>query len=77
MFGQNWSVFYIVRSLTYHFILSAFVGWLAYSLTLTILSRTGLRGKPAEQTISRLALLVALSCAVLAHIVEDFTINRF
>lgn len=69
-----------------HFALSAFVGWQAYYWTLTILSHiissARSRGCTTVPTggvfsISRLPWLVSLSCALLAHILEDFTLNVF
>ena len=67
----------IIRFEAFHFGLSAAVGWLAYWLMLTILSHSGLRDLLHGRLISLLPLYAALSCAVLAHIVEDYTINIF
>ena len=78
MFGHSdWTVLHILRCEVCHFGLSAVVGWLAYWLTSTILSRTGLREKLPERTTFLLLLLAALSCALLAHVLEDYTVNWF
>ena len=72
------SIFYIARSLVFHFGLSACAGWLGYSLTRTILLRTtGSRNGVVGFFIRHSPLLVALSCAVLAHIVQDYTVHWF
>jgi hypothetical protein len=73
----GYNILYIIECEACHFGLSAVVGWLAYWPTATILSRTGLQVIFPERRIYLLLLLVALSCAVLAHIVEDYTINWF
>lgn len=70
-------VSYIIGSEACHFGLSAVVGWLAYWSTSTILSRSGLRAILPGWRISLSLLLVSLSCAVLAHVVEDYTIDWF
>jgi len=72
------SIFYIARSLVFHFGLSACAGWLGWRLTLTILShttysRTGVVGF----FIHHSPLLVALSCALLAHVAQDYTVHWF
>lgn len=61
----------VIRCLVCHFGLSACAGWLAYWLILTTGADVGGDG------ISWQALVVALCCAVLSHVVEDYTINRF
>lgn len=61
----------IIRCSVCHFGLSACAGWLGYWLMLT----TGAAG--AGDGISGTALLVALSCAVLSHVVEDYTLDWF
>ena len=73
----GYNVSFVIACEVRHFGLSAFVGWLAYRSTSTIFSRSGLRAVIPERRIFLLLLLVALSCAVLAHIVEDYTINWF
>jgi len=70
-------VSYVIACEACHFGLSAVVGWLAYWSTSTIFSRTGLRAMLPGWRIYLLLLLVALSCAVLAHVVEDYTIDWF
>jgi hypothetical protein len=78
MLGRvDWTIWYILRCEVCHFGLSALAGLLGAWLTLTILSRSGLRDKLPERRIYLLLLLVSLSCAVLAHIAEDFTWNAF
>ena len=78
MFGYpSWSVFYILKCEACHFGLSAVVGWLAYLLTSTILSRTGLREKLPGRITFLLPLLVALACALLAHVLDDYTVDWF
>jgi hypothetical protein len=67
----------ILKYEAFHFGFSAFVGWLAYSLTSTILWRTGLKDFIPRRCMSLLPLLVSLSFAVLAHVVEDYTLNWF
>jgi hypothetical protein len=73
----GYNILYIIKCEACHFGLSAVVGWLGYWSTLTILSRTGLQAILTARRTFLLLLLVALSYAVLAHIVEDYTINWF
>ena len=73
----GYDILLVLRWEACHFGLSAFVGWLAYWLTLTTFSRTGLRVVLASRLTRLLPLLVAFSCAVLAHIVEDYTLGWF
>ena len=73
----GYNILYIIKCEAYHFGLSAVVGWLGYWSTSIILSRTGLQAILTGRRTFLLLLLVALSCAVLAHIVEDYTINWF
>jgi len=61
----------VVRCLTFHFLLSAFAGSLAYWL----ISTTG--GTGAADGISGIGLLAALSCAALSHVAEDYTLDWF
>lgn len=69
---------YILKCLACHFGLSCFVGWLAYLLTSTTLSHTILfHDGVGVFSTSQFSLLVALCCACLAHIVEDYTWDRF
>jgi hypothetical protein len=77
MLGQNWSVLFISRRLGAHFGLSSLVGWAGYSLTSTIQYLTGYQVKLLGQSINLLPFLLALSFALLSHLVEDYTINRF
>jgi len=67
---------YIVRCEMCHFWLSALVGASAYSLTLTILSHIT-PGRMGDSFTHRFSLVVALSCAAAAHILEDYTWNAF
>jgi len=59
-----------------HFALGFFAGLLVYLLTLTILSHTRLGGVE-DSSIHRFSLVVALSCAVAVHILEDYTLGWF
>ena len=59
-----------------HFLLSAVVGLLAYwliSITLSVTCSAYLR----VSFIHRFSLLVALCCAVAAHILEDYWLGSF
>jgi hypothetical protein len=73
----GYNALYVLKCEACHFGLSAFVGWLAYWSTSTIFSLTGLKGILPERRTYILLLLVALSFAVLAHIVEDYTLDWF
>ncbi len=73
----GYNVFVILGFEVCHFGLSAFVGWLAYRLTSTILFHTGLKDISPKLATYHLPLLVALSCAVLVHVLEDYTLNLF
>ena len=66
----------IVQSLALHFLLSGFVGLLVYLLTSIILSAI-FSGWMDEPTIHRYSISLALCCAVLAHILEDFLFGWF
>jgi hypothetical protein len=61
----------VVRCWVCHFGLSACAGWLGYWLTLTILD-TGAGGGT-----SGTGVCVALCCAVLSHVAEDYTVGWF
>jgi hypothetical protein len=60
-----------------HFVLGFFVGWLVYWSTLTILSHLSFTKGISGSFIHTLALLLALSVSVLAHLWEDYTLNIF
>ena len=70
-------VWYVIKCEACHFGFSAVVGSLAYWLTSIMLSRTGLRAMVPVRRISLWLLLVALSFAVLAHVLEDRFLNWF
>ena len=59
-----------------HFLLSAVAGLLVYWLTSTTLSVT-CSAYLGVSFIRRFSLLVALCCAVAAHILEDYWLGRF
>ena len=62
----------------FHWLLSACVGWLAYFVTLTILSRiTGLPDLMGDFSIRHCSLLVALCFSVSAHILQDYWLGWF
>ena len=74
----GFKISYIIHCLIFHFGLSAFVGSLAYYVTLTILSHiTGLQELMGDFSIEHFSLLVALSLAVAVHILQDYTLNWF
>jgi hypothetical protein len=75
--GWTYDIFSIVRYEGLHFGLSLAAGWLAYSSISTILSRTGLRDAFPRWPMPLLVSLAALSFAVLAHVLEDFTLGWF
>ena len=62
-----------------HFVLSGGVGWLVYFWTSTTLRRwhSGPRLMKGAFSIRSFSLLLALSFAVLAHTLEDYTLNWF
>jgi hypothetical protein len=59
-----------------HFLLSGSVGLLVYWLTSTTLSVT-CSTYLGVSFIRRFSLLVALCCAVVAHILEDYWLGKF
>jgi hypothetical protein len=61
----------VIFFLGMHFLLGFVVAWLAFSLMRTIFS--GILGRGTY----RFSLLVALSCAVAAHILEDYLLGWF
>jgi hypothetical protein len=61
----------VVLSLALHFLLGFVVAWSAFSLTRIIFSGVVGRG------IYPFSFLVALSCAVAAHILEDYWLGWF
>ncbi len=74
----GFTIFYAIGCEACHFGLSAFVGFLAYWWTLTILSHTtGLRTLMGNFSIRLCCLLVSVSCAVAVHILEDYTVGWF
>jgi hypothetical protein len=72
----GYPIYYCLKCMACHFGLSCLAGWLGYYLTLTILADI-----TAESTIvgyiSQLPLVVASCFSLLAHILEDYTINKF
>ena len=74
---KHWNILFISKRLGAHFGLSSLVGWLGYSLTSTIPYLTGYQVRLLGQSINLLPLSLALSFALLSHLVEDYTINRF
>lgn len=73
----GYEIWSIIKYSASHFGLSSAVGWLAYWLTLTILSHTGLEAVIPRRRTSLLLLSVALSSALLVHVAEDFMLNWF
>lgn len=73
----GFGMLYIIRCLLSHFILSSFVGFLVYLSTSTILSHILNMGKQEEVVINACLLLASLSCALLAHILEDWLFDKF
>ena len=62
----------IIKWEVYHFGLSAVAGWLGYWSMSTILSRIGSRVTLPRRHTFLWPLLVALSCALLAHMLADY-----
>jgi len=73
----GFSVFSAVGFMVCHFGLSALVGWLVFWLMSIILSHTGLKAFAPRVCTLLLPLLAALSCSVLVHVVEDYTLHLF
>jgi len=59
-----------------HFLLSGSVGALVYWLTLTMLLHTS-SAKITGFSMYITCWLLALSCAVVSHILEDYWLNKF
>jgi hypothetical protein len=61
-----------------HFVLSSYVGWQAYSWTLTTLLRiTGSKFQTDVSSIHMFSFLVALSFALVSHLAEDYFVKLF
>jgi len=74
----GYSLSEIIRCTGNHFILSSVVGALAFFLTQIILSRITLfKSKVGVFSTFQFSFLVALCCAVLSHILEDYFLKIY
>jgi len=67
--GIPWSLEQVIRYESTHFLLSLFLGWLVFSLTLTILSY--IRPRWSDHYIFHTGLLFALVVSVTTHMLID------
>jgi len=63
----GYEILQIARCLACHFMLSAFVGWLAWRLTLTIFGAGDVRTR----------LFLSLGLALVVHVLEDYFVGWF
>ena len=69
---EPYSLDQMIRCESTHFLFSCFLGWLVFSLTLTILSSS--RHKWSDRYIFRIALVFGLLASVTTHIfIDGFT----
>jgi len=60
-----------------HFGLSAFSGWLVYSLTWITLRFISQKISVQDSYIRRISFLAGLSAAIVSHVLEDYFIGWF
>ncbi len=73
----GYDIYQILSSGVFHFMLSAFVGWLVWRWMLTMHSHTGLKSLMDDFSIFPSWLVLSLSFSIVAHVLQDYTLGWF